>query len=154
MPMPYNANFLKGNKSTTTGTYGEDEVLMPQAKANILPAIVGIEVQHPKMSNLADKYSKWHLSIKSQDDVQDLDDEDVVAKGQRDAGTNAAPVNVEDPIERIIFPAPIPISFDKLWFGFKQDTGSTHTYRYNLIWVPRYLKGVQQRNNLVNQTQF
>lgn len=153
--LPYNENHLKGKKTTATGTFAEDEINMPRSEyEGVLPALIGITVLHPKMSNLADKYSEWALCTKSNDAFPDMDDSEVICLRKRVSGTNAAPVNVEDQVEHISFDAPIPIMQEKLYFQLQQDTGAGHDYYYILHWVPRQVPGAQQVNNMRYSVQY
>jgi hypothetical protein len=142
--------FIKGSKASTSGTYAEDEIQMPESKGSLLPCIKMVAVEHPKMADLADKYSQWHLSIKSEDAVLEIDDENCIEGSQRHAATNGAPVGVEDTIERIIYPFPIPVSRDKIYFGCYQDTAAGHTYRYKIGYIPYYVKGVVQQKSMMS----
>lgn len=153
--MSFNANLISGNVSAATATYVEDEVLMPKAlQRNEVPALIGLQIQHPKMHTLVDKYSSWHLAIKSNTDIINLDDSDCIDCDTRYGSLLTSGKFVEDSVQRITYPAPIPISSAKLYFAAKQDTGSTHVYRYRLWLVPRFVKGVQQQNNVSQTVQF
>lgn len=155
--MSFNANSIKGSKATTGAAYAEDEIIMPQAKGNQLPAIIGVEVKHPALLKTDEKYSGWHISTKSQDALIDIDDVDCIAAQQRkhaDGASVAGEGGSEELVERYTPPAPIPISSGKIYFGFNQDTGSAHTYKYKIFYVPRYVKGVQQRSNLWSEAEY
>lgn len=143
-----NLQWIKGSLATSDNTFAEDEILMPKAKGSMLPAIKEIHVLHPKMSNLANKFSKWHLAIHSEDEIQDLDDSYTIESRERVAGTNAAPVNVEDKTEVVVYSFPVPVSVDKIYFGAHQDSGSSHTYKYKIGYVPRYVAGVRQQQQM------
>jgi hypothetical protein len=148
MPSNYNLQYIKGSKATTSGTYAEDEIEMPVAKGSLLPAIVEIQVQFPQMQDKANLYAECHISTKSEDDIQDLDDEDIIFFHRRESSANAAPVGFEDTVVVFRPAAPIPISAKKLYFGFKSDDGTNHTYRYRIGIVPRYVKGVVQKQSM------
>lgn len=153
--MSYNATLVTGNKATATATYAEEEVLMPKAgRRGEVPALIGIDIYHPQMGKLDDKISQWQLSTEENDAMGNLDDKNNVAFGQRDGQLDTNGRVIEDRVERIVFPAPIPITFDKLFIGFYQDSGGSFTYRYRLWFAPRYIPGVQQKANVTTQTQF
>lgn len=155
MPSNYNAQIILGNKSAATATFVEDEILMPKSsQRNAVPAIIGIEIEHMAAVELEDKKSEWALCSKSNDAMPDLDDSEVVTKGIRGFKFTTSGQLIEDRIERVHFDAPIPIVSDKLYFQFLQDSGSTHVYRYRIIWVPRYVAGARQQQQMRGAPQW
>lgn len=152
----YNALLKKSSKAAASGTAIAIEIEMPKvAGKGLVPALIGIDIKHPKMGILADKYSKWSLNIKDSGAVGEISDEDVVDADERDSYTNTA-VNqgMEDVVQRVRYPAPIPIESDKLFFNYQQDTGSSHTVRVVLHLVARYVSGAQQKQQIINNLQF
>lgn len=140
----YNAQTLKGSKAFTSA-YAEDEILMPKARGNLVPAIIGMDIDVPDLDADNDVFD-WHLSIKSQDAVGGLDDEDVViAGGYNTAGALAAGATIFNQVERITLPAPIPITSDKLYLGATVTPNSTIKYRLYIVW--RYIPGVVQKQS-------
>ena len=155
----FNSMMIPGSKATTDNTYAEEEILMPKAvKRGEIPALIGIDIEHAPTvvgTTTTGEYSAWHLSTKSEDAIKSIDDDAVVAAGKRTVVLQTAVGQTEENnIERVIFPAPIPITSAKLYIGFHQNKGSAFTAKYRLILVPRYIPGIVQQNNLQAQAQF
>lgn len=148
----FNAQTIKGSKTAVSGTFAEDEINMPKMIGSNIPAIIGLEIQHPNITQAAETvYSKWHISVHSEDDIRDIDDSYIIDADQKWSADNDAAGETngaQDLVQRITFPAPIPVSSQRIYFGFKQLTGSDHTYKYKIWWVPRYIKGVKQQDNM------
>jgi len=151
MSLQFNDNIKVVEKVAATATFAQVEIEMPKSPARgLLPAIIMIEVQHPQKS-VADKYSAWALCNDSNDAMPNLNDAEVIAKGIFYCDTS---IGHRDMIEKFTPPAPVPISRDKLYLCFYQDTGSAHTYRVRIHWVPRYVKGVVQQQSMDVNVQF
>lgn len=155
----FNSTIVSGEKVAATATFVEDEIIMPKTEVpSLVPSLIGIEILHPyedKDTMAEHDYSKWHLSTKSQDDIIDLSDMDCIAAGVIEYTlATAVGIAIQNRVERITFPAPIPITSSKLFIGFKQVTGVSHTYQYRLYLAPRSIPGVVQQNNLTQSVQF
>lgn len=147
----FNNNRIRGNSSTPTATFTQDEISMPKAKGSQLPAIIKITVERPRLNKMDDKYSQWALVNKFSSSMPSMDDEEVVAMSKIQSGSKGATTGGSDPenvIEEYVPAAPIPIASSKLYFLSYQDTGSTHVYRYHIDYVPRAVPGVVQKENL------
>lgn len=154
--MGYKMNILSGSKAAGDGVFVEDPIELPKAAGGNLPAIIGIEVLHMDQSVLATKYSRWALCDKSNDAIPDLDDSEVIASGWRQAGENGAAGQdtFQDLVERVYFPAPVPIRTSRVYFQAVQNSGSSHTYRYRILWTNYYVQGARQEDAISQKTQF
>lgn len=147
----FNNNRIRGNSVSASATFTQDEISMPKAKGSMLPAIIKITVQRPRLNKLDDKYSQWALVNKFSSAMPNFDDEEVIAMKRTESGSKGATTGGSDPdnvIEEYVPAAPIPIASSKLYFLSYQDTGSSHTYRYHIDYVPRSVPGVVQKENL------
>lgn len=153
----FNQQFLKGKKSAATATFSEDEIQMPKSSIKgVVPALVGIDVNFTLSPDgttpfVASKYHKWRLCTKSNDSLPEMEDAEVIC-----GGDNFEPAVIvgHDSHWRITFPAPIPITSDKLYFQCLQDSGATNLFNYNISWVPRYIRGIQQQQQVQTFVQF
>jgi hypothetical protein len=151
MSVPYDNQVLVGKKTITATTYSEDEILIPTVPEGILPAFLRVEVEREKTDYLdgVGDYFGWHLSPKSQDDLIQCGEPDQIAGNHMESkGVGLEVDQIKDVYD---FPAPMKISYKKIYIGFK----GTHagTIHYRIHWVPRPSK-VPQRDNLVSQLQF
>lgn len=148
--MSFNLNLKKSEVVTASGTFGQSTITMPRADDGMLPAIIGIRVKHPKLSNLDAKYSRWQITNVSKSAAEDEDSMSVLASGHRqsNSGSTTKGDAVEDVWENYPLPAPMLIRSEELYFGVIQDTGSAHTYKVEVQWVPRTAKKIAQVNEI------
>jgi len=150
-PTPYDNQALMGSKAISAATYTQEEILLPNMPEGILPGILRISVQmeQTKYLDAAGDYIGFHLSPKSQDDLIKIGDPDCIACSVWE--NKGVGVEEECLIKTFDFPAPMKISFKKLYLGLKGTHAQTISYRID--WVPRN-SNVPQRDNLVSQLQF
>lgn len=150
--MSFNDQIICGIKAATS-SYAEDEILIPQMPNGMLPAFLKIEIQlvAASLMDADNDILQWHLSPKSQDGILGIGDQECLAADTMTfeivtSGGGLASLRFE-----YEFPAPLLVSFTKLYFGvISTENANVH---YRIHWVPRASK-VPQRDNVVSQLQF
>lgn len=153
MSIAYNDTIITGSKTLGAGTYGEDEILLPPMPKGTLPGILRIEIEDTNGAattlNAADDYLRMHLSPKSQDDVLDISDPDAMCCINLEAA--GVSVATRDKIAHYDFPAPLLVSYNKIYIGLKSTFAQTIKYRIHMV---GRASRVPQKDNLVSQLQF
>lgn len=148
--MSYNDQAITGDVASAGGmAVAQDEVLMPQVPKGMLPGLLRVEVQilAADFSTASDNFD-WSLSPKSQDAVLTIGDPDAICADSVELITAVGTIEY---VRKYDFPAPMLISYTKLYFQCASTQAGTISYRIH--WVPRSSK-TPQRDNVVSQTQF
>lgn len=150
-PTPYDDQVLTGQKAIVATTFAQDELLVPNCPEGVLPGFLRVELdmEQAKYLDAAGDYIGIHVSPKSQDDLLRSGDPDAIMSCRWE--NKGVGVDEECLTKTYEFPAPMKVSFKKLYVGLK----GTHaqTIHYRIHWVPRS-SNVPQRDNLVSQLQF
>lgn len=150
-PTPYDNQALMGSKAISADTFAQEEILLPNMPEGILPGLLRVSIQQEQADYMdaAGDYIGFHLSPKSQDDLIKIGDPDCICTQIFESkGVGTEEVSL---IKMYEFPAPMKISFKKIYLGLKGKHAATIHYRID--WVPRN-SNVPQRDNLVSQLQF
>jgi hypothetical protein len=151
MSSNFNAEIISAELTVESDTHEKVEIAMPLTRGNMIPAIIGVEIEHPESLTSVGDVSEWALTDDQKSSMPEFDNRDVIACGKKVYPAAANLLNF-DAIERINFPAPIPITMDKIYFNGL--CAEAHTYKIRIYVVPRYIKGLQQKKQLQFNAQF
>lgn len=154
--VPYNCINIPFSIVCASGATVVDQTInMPIAPGpGLIPCLIGVTLKHPPLLKVDTAYSKWALSVRPDTVMEELSNQNVIEYGHR-VNTIAANGQVqEDLVERLVEPAPVPVSLTQIHFLANQTSGASHTYEGHLKMVWREIYGLTQKQNQVNQSQY